>query len=172
MRFKIQMSVFHVLRLFVVIFLPKKYLYRFYRSHMEVNKAHELLFGDKEIGHDIATARNMVYHTFTGYLAFPLFVAAGIISSLIGWDVVLYWKDGTIRFVIILAIAVLTGVGLFKSTKVIDDPQVYLSYFKGFQKQDGEWLRKWKRYTILLFVGSLLSLAIGIGFVFYSFMHT
>ena len=111
-------------------------------------------------------------YTCGGYVALPLTIIATIICSLIGWTNVVSWKDGIISIVIVLTVAVLTGIGVYKTTKTIVDPRVYLSYFKDFQKQDEEWLRKWKRYTILLFVGGFLSAALGIYFVFYSFMHS
>ena len=59
---------------------------------------------------------------------------------------------------------VFIAVGLSKLTKAIDNPQIYLSYFKEFEKQDEEWLRKWEIYTILLFLGAILSLVLSFFF--------
>ena len=109
-------------------------------------------------------AKDLVYQTCIGYLAFPFSVVAGVASTIIGWDTVFYWKDGTIKFVTIILFVVFITVGLSKLTKAIDNPQTYLSYFKEFEKQDEEWHKKWKRNTILLFIGSIVSAAMSFGF--------
>ena len=162
----------YIIRALVSCVLPKRYVYRICRNHVNSRKDRDLLFRDLECGQNIRIAKNLVCYTCGGYVALPLTIIATIICSLIGWNNVVSWKDGIISIVIVLTVAVLTGIGVYKTTKTIVDPRVYLSYFKDFQKQDEEWLRKWKRYTILLFVGGFLSAALGIYFVFYSFMHS
>ena len=171
-RHAVQSGVFHIMRLFVFIFLPQKYLEKFDEKHMDALETQEILFGDLEHGHDISTAHQLVYMTFVNYMTLPLAIVAGIICSMFGLDVVLFWEGGVIPVAILFTWGVLAFIGLRILTKAIAYPNIYLSYFKEFKKQDREWLRKWKRYTILLFVGGLLSAAMGICFVFYSFMHT
>ena len=162
----------HIIRQLVSVLLPKRYLYRLYRNNEEMQEASNLMLRNLECGQYISIAKNMVRHTFGGYLVFPMAVVACIISSLIGWDIVLDWKDGMIYFGMSLIGMVLVVIGLCILTKVFNDPQDYISYFKEFQKQDEEWLKRWKRYTILLFVGGIASAAMGMGTVFYSLMHT
>lgn len=154
----------YIIRALVSCVLPKRYVYRICRNHVNSRKDRDLLFRDLECGQNIRIAKNLVYQTCIGYLAFPFSVVAGIASTIIGWDTVFYWKDGTISFIIILLFAVFIFVGLSKLTKAIDNPQTYLSYFKEFEKQDEEWHKKWKRNTILLFIGSIVSAAMSFGF--------
>lgn len=45
-RHAIQSGVFHIMRLFVVIFLPQKYLDKFDEHHMDALDTQEILFGD------------------------------------------------------------------------------------------------------------------------------
>ena len=161
-RHAVQSGVFHIMRLFVLIFLPQKYLDKFEEHHKDALEAQELLFGNLEHGHEITTAQRMVYNTFGGYMGFLIAVVSGIINSLIGWDLVLYWKGGIISIIMVLTGGILLYIGLSILTKALDNPHVYLSYFKEFEKQDEEWLRKWKRYTVLMFVGGLLSAGLGI----------
>ena len=161
-RHAVQHGVFHIMRLFVLIFLPQKYLDKSEEHHKDALEAQELLFGNLEHGHEITTAQRMVYNTFGGYMGFLIAVLSGIINSLIGWDLVLYWKGGIISIIMVLTGGILLYIGLSILTKALDNPPVYLSYFKEFEKQDEEWLRKWKRYTVLLFVGGLLSAGLGI----------
>ena len=163
-RFIIQSGVFHLMRLFVMIFLPHKYLNRFYRRHIESMRAQDILFGDIECGDDILTSMFMVKLTFAGYLILPISIVISIICTLLGWDVVLYCKEGIIYFVIVLILVGLLLIILRKSTKTFDVPQNHISYFKKFKKKDEEWLKKWKIYTILLLLGAILSAAMSFGF--------
>ncbi|MDE6511916.1 MAG: hypothetical protein K2L00_07485 [Muribaculaceae bacterium] len=139
---------------------------------MNSRKDRDLLFRDLESGQNIRIAKDLVQYTCLGYLAFPLTVVVSIICSLIGWDIVVSWKDGIIGIVGVLIMAVLIVIGVSKTTRALNDPRVYLSYFKRFKKKDEEWYRKWKRYTILLLVGGLACAAMGISILFYSVMHT
>lgn len=163
-RITIQMGVFHVIRLFVLIFLPKRYMISFYRRHIESMKAQDILFGDLESGDDILTAKNLVNLTCSCYLTLPITVVICIICSLIGWDNIFRWKDGIGIIVIILVMVVTIYMGVDRFTTAFDNPQVYLSYFKKFKKQDDEWLKKWKIYTVLLFGGAILSAVMSFGF--------
>ena len=163
-RHAIQNGVFYIIRLFVFIFFSQKYLDKFYEKHMDALEAQEILFGDLEHGHDISIAKRMVYQTFGGYLAFPLFFVACIICSFIGWDLVLNWKDGMIYFGILFTVVVLITIGLCILTKIFEDPRDYIFHFEEFKKKDEEWHKRWKRYTILLFVGSILSVVLIWGF--------
>ena len=162
----------HIIRLVVSIIVPKRYRKKIYRNLLNSQKAIAPMHWDLECGQHIRIAKNLVTQTYGGYMAFPLAIVGAIICSIIGWDVILFWRDGIISIIMPLMVGLLLYIGLSHLTKTIEDPQVYLSFFKKFEQQDNEWLKKWKRNTILLFVGSLLSAALGICFVFYSFMHT
>lgn len=158
----IQWGVFYILRYFVYIFMTQKYLDKFDERSIDALETQESLFGDTEYGFDMRVTKQLIYNTFGGYMTFPIIVVGGIISSLIGWDVVFYWKGGVIIIASLLIWAVLVFIGFHILTKALDDPRVYLSYFKEFKKHDEKWLRKWKRYTILLYAGGLLSATLGI----------
>ena len=171
-RLKIQMSVFYVLRVFVVIFFPKKYLNRFYRKHIESMKAQDILFGNMEYGDDIMTAKNMVFFTCIGFIALPVSFVSCTICSLIGWDPVMDWMMYGSGMILPILLTLLTIFGVSMLTKTSCDPHFYLPYFKKFKKRDGKWLKRWKRYTILLFLGSFLSVALSIGLLFLClFIH-
>lgn len=167
-----QNSLNKLIRLLVSIFLPQKYLYKLCRKQVNGKKELDIVFRDLESGIDISTATELVIATCGGYLAFPIAAGLGIISKLIGWNIVLFWNNGIIGYSIVIMVGVLLYIGLTILTKALYDPHVYLSYFKKFKKRDEEWLKKWKRYTILLFVGNFVSAAMGIGFVFFLVMHT
>lgn len=158
----------HIIRQLVSVLLPKRYLYRLYRNNEDMQEASDLMYRNLECGQYIRIAKNMVRQTFGGYLVLPLAVVACIICYLIGWDTVLDWKDGMIYFGMSLIGMTLIVIWLCILTKVFNDPQDYISYFKEFQKQDEEWHKKWKRNTILLFVGGIASTAMAMCTVFYS----
>lgn len=165
-RFTIQMGVFHVMRLFVFFFLPKKYHNRFYRRHIESMKAQDFLFGDIECGDDILTAKDMVKFTYSGYLALPISIVICILCTIIGWYNLFRWKDGMGIIVIIIILLLTIFIGVNRLTNTFDDPHIYLSYFKKFKKQDEVWLKRWKKYTILLLAGAFLSIVMSFGFLF------
>ena len=163
---RIQKGVFILQRLFVLIFLPKRYLNKFYRNYISGKKAIDPMYWDLDYGHHIRIAKNLVYDTCYGYVAFPVAAVSSIICSLIGWDNIFRWKAGIGIFVIIIVMVLTMYVGVVRLTSVFDDPHVYLSYFKEFQKQGGDWLKKWKIYTILLFGGAILSAVMSLGLYF------
>lgn len=71
-----------------------------------------------------------------GYMTFPFVIVASIVCSLIGWDFVFFWEGGIIPIAIILIWAVLVFIGLRIFTNALDEPQVYIPYFKKFESQD------------------------------------
>ncbi|MDE5793997.1 MAG: hypothetical protein K2I08_04680 [Muribaculaceae bacterium] len=75
-------------------------------------------------------------------------------------------RNGVGGIVIPSIIAFVLVFSVSKLTKTSGDPHIYLSYFKKFKKQDEEWLKKWGKYTILLFVGGIVSAAMSLGFIF------
>ena len=159
-----EIRISYIIRLLVAIFLPKRFLYRLYRNQDNIQEANYLLYKNLECGQYISIAKRMVYQTFGGYLAFLLFFVACIICSFIGWDLVLNWKDGMIYFGILFTVVVLITIGLCILTKIFEDPRDYIFHFEEFKKKDEEWHKRWKRYTILLFVGSILSVVLIWGF--------
>ena len=161
---KIDKANLNIFRRLVSITLPRKYHTKIHRNLLNSQEAIAPMFWDLECGQHIRIAKDLVYQTCIGYLTFPFSVVAGIASTIIGWDTFFYWKDGTIKFVTIILFVVFIAVGLSKLTKAIDNPQTYLSYFKEFEKQNKEWHKKWKRNTILLFIGSIVSAAMSFGF--------
>ncbi len=168
----IQNSLSRIIRLLVSFFFKKRYLYKLCRNQINGKRELDTMFRDLEYGEDIRTAKDLVFFTCSGYLALPIAVGLGIICKLIGWDIVLYWNNGIIGYSIVIMVAVLLFIGLTILTKPLNDPNVYLAYFKKFKKKDEEWLKKWKRYSILLFLGNFISAASGIGFVFFLCMHS
>ena len=158
-----------IIRAFVSFVLPKRYVYKCYRNQINNRKYRDLLLRDLENGQNIRIAKNMVYQTCSGYLIFPWAVASGFISSLIGWEKVFDWHDGLCVKIIVISGAILFCIGLFKLTKAIQDPKTYLSFFKKVKKKDNDWLKKWKRNTILLYLGGIVSAVLGIILFFNAF---
>lgn len=154
---KIQKGVFLIMRLVVLIFLPKRYLKKFYRNYLNGYKAISPGYWNLEYGHHIRIAKNLVYDTCFGYVAFPITVVSGIVCALIGWNNIFLWMDGMGIFIIAFLIMCVMYIAVVRLTTAFSDPHVYLSYFKTFDNLGNEWLKKWKTYTILLLVGAILS---------------
>lgn len=165
----VEIRALHIIRKFVSVFLPKRYVYKCYRNQMNNRKYRDLLFRDLECGQNIRIAKNMVYQTCSGYLILPWAIVSGIISSIIGWENVFHWNDGMCVIIIVISGSILFCIGLFKLTKAIQDPFTYLSIFKKIKKKDNDWLKKWKTYTILLYVGSIVSAVTGIVLFMHAF---
>ncbi len=153
-----QNGVAHLIRWIMKIILPKKSLIRFYRRHVEAKKVQDLLFGDLEYGHDITIAKDLVFHTCCCYLALLVAITTCIISSIIGWSNVMSWLYdnglGTIMALILWGVVVFFALKLTKTSRY---PNLYLSYFRKFKMKDEVWLKKWKIYTFLLFIGSFVA---------------
>ena len=159
----------YIIRALVSCVLPKRYVYRICRNHVNSRKDRDLLFRDLENGQNIRIAKNMVYQTCSGYLILPVAILSSIACSLIGWDVVFSYKGRIWVIGLGLLSIVLFCIGLFTLTKVFDDSRVYLSYFKKYKKKHTKWLKKWEIYTILLYVGGIASAVIGALFFIHAF---
>ena len=154
---KIQKGVFQIMRFVVLIFFSKRYLKKYYRNYLNGYKAISPAYWDLEYGHHIRIAKNLVYDTCFGYVAFPITVVSGIVCALIGWDNIFLWMNGMGIFIIVILIVGMMYIAVVRLTTAFNDPHVYLSYFKTFDNLGNEWLKKWKIYTILLLVGAILS---------------
>ena len=159
----------YIIRALVSCVLPKRYVYRICRNHVNSRKDRDLLFRDLETGQNIRIAKNMVYQTCSGYLILPVALLSSIACSLIGQDVIFRYKGRIWVIGLGLLSIVLFCIGLFTLTKVFDDSRVYLSYFKKYKKKDTKWLKKWGIYTILLYVGGIASAVIGTLFFIHAF---
>lgn len=136
----------------------------FYRRHIQSMRAQDILFGNIEHGDDIMTANTIVSNICGFYLTLPVTIITCIVCSLIGWrNVIHFFPEGTGWFVLIFTLFAVIAICTSKLRKTSSDPHFYISYFKKFQKKDNEWLRKWKRYSVLIFVGSFLSVALSLG---------
>ncbi len=148
-------GMFHVMRVFVLIFLPHKYLYKFYRNHINFlkNRNTDYIAGHKIVG-----------MTCMGYEMFPVFALCSIICTFIGWHSVFEWKEGIggiLLFLIEIMLLVIVGI---RTTKNLYNDDFNRAYFKKFKKKGAGWLKKWEIYTILLFIGSLALIALSLGF--------
>lgn len=158
----LQDASFKVARLIISLLLPKKKVYKAYRNHLNERQSLNVFFRDIESGNDIRIAKNMVFFTFCGYLAFLGFILYGTICSLVDRDLFFLWKGGLISIVTLLMMLGLIFLVNIKLTNVINEPHLYLTYFKEFNKRDEKWLKKWKKKTLLLYVGSILSAVAGV----------
>ena len=159
----LQNGVFRIIRLLGSVFLPKRYLYKLCRNQVNGKKDLDIMFRDLEYGDDIRTAKNMVFFTCIGFIALPVSFVSCTICSLIGWDPVMDWMRYGSGMVLPIFLTLLTISGVSMLTKTSCDPHFYLPYFKKFKKRDVKWLKRWKRYTILLFLGSFLLIALSMG---------
>lgn len=146
-----------IIRAIVSSILPKRLVYKVYRNRINGKKDLYIMNRDIEYGHNIRVAKDMVNFTCMGYVALPVAVVTCITCTLIGWDNVFMGINGKAVMVVIAVVLLMEFIGVSKLAKAIEDSSIYLSYFKKFQKQDEEWLRKWKIYTILIFSGAMLS---------------
>lgn len=146
---------FHVMRVFVLIFLPHKYLYKFYRNHINfLNIRNPDYIG----GHRI------VGMTCMGYEMFPAVALCSIICTFIGWHRVFEWEGGIGGIILFLFEMLIFVILEIRTTKNLFNEDFNRAYFKKFKKKDNEWLKKWKIYTILLLIGSLALIALSLGF--------
>lgn len=156
----VQNNVLRIIRQLVSFFLPKRY-YKLCRNQVKGKKDLDILFRNLETGDDIRTAKDLVFFTCCGYLSLPMALISCIICSLIGWFKVMDWmREGVGGIVIPLILTLSIIFAVSKLTNTSGDSNFYLPYFKEFNKMDEKWHEKWKRNTILLFAGSLLSFII------------
>ncbi len=162
----LQDASFKVARWVISLLLPKRIVYKAYRNHLNQRKYLNAMFRDLEYGQDIRIAQNMVWWGFCGYWVIPIGVLGGTICSLLKITLGFIWNVDLIVLITILMTGTIICWMNVISTKVIDKPAIYLSYFKKFEKNNKEWLIKWKKYTIMLYLCGILSAIIGIRLFF------
>lgn len=157
----IRRGMFLFIRFLVLVFLPKRYLKKYYRRYLTGRELMEPFFTDVKVGWVISTAKDILISMCFGYLALPSFTLMGIISFLLAWP-----RNGIGKMVILLPFGILTFIAANKLTKYYDTNYAYIPYFKEFEKKDNDWLKKWKRITIFVYLGAIIFLILGIGMFF------
>lgn len=101
---------------------------------------------------NIEWAKNWLVFAYLSYTC----VFSFIISAL------LVKKFGDLDYEIVLIITFIPIVICYPMLdNVVFKHDIYLNYFKQFKKEDEQWLKKWKRRTLLFQLGSVLAIIIG-----------
>lgn len=149
----------NIIRMIAAFFLPQRLMNKYDRNVAYNQPYIDSMYQDLDRGLYIQSARETVYYTYIGFMALPASILCGIILSLMGVDLFFIWIGGLISKFTILMICGLMYIGVNKLTRTFDDSRIYLSYFKKFKKCDREWHKKWKRNSILLFIGATITAA-------------
>lgn len=157
----IRRGMFLFIRFLVLVFLPKRYVKKYYRRYLTGRELMEPYFTDVKDGWVISTAKDILISMYLGYLALPFFTLMGIMFFLLLWLL-----NGIVKIFILLPIGLLIFIVSWKFFKYYDTNLAYIPYFKEFEKKDEGWLKKWKRKTILLYVGSIIFFLLGLGMCF------
>lgn len=159
----------NIIRKIATFFLPQRLMNKYDRN-VDYNQPYiDSMYEDLDCGLYIQTAKETVFYTYNGFMALPASILSGIILSLMGVDLFFLWNGGLICMCNLLMVCVLMYLGLNKLTRTFDDSRIYLSYFKKFKKCDGEWHKKWKRNTILLFIGATISAVTSVVLFIFAF---
>ena len=111
----------------------------------------EYLYG-KNHGQSIGLA-HYVFNSFAScYYTFPSWICLGILDC--GFD--------TLKGIISLLISTIPLFwGYNQVYNVMFNNGIYLKYFRQFEKNDNDWLKKWKLITVAFCLGGIATMAVG-----------
>ena len=119
----------------------------------KVQKIMNKLYYDKEVGYHIGWANHWFGYFYSGYPVVLSFILSGIVFR--------YW--GMVNKIIILCIiGIPILICYIPAYKAVFSNDIYLKYFKEFEKEDEQWHKKWKRRTWLFCIGGSLMTIVGI----------
>lgn len=144
----------------IEFFLPEKK--RIFRLKKQRNKKDvDNLFYCKENGICISLAHHFFGFFVSGYFLFLGYILIGLLCKSYGVDNVL--GDNFVRM-LILAIPII--IGFIPVDKAVFSNDVYLKYFREFEKKDEDWHRKWKWITAAFVILSVITFFGGVFLLF------
>ncbi|MEE3416828.1 MAG: hypothetical protein VZR53_15845 [Prevotella sp.] len=139
---------------------------RRFRLNQQKNKKNvDDFFYSKDFGTCIGWAHHFFGFFSTCYFLFIGFVLLGLLSKLYGVDEVL--GDGFVRM-LVLGIPII--IGYIPLYKAVFSNDVYLKYFREFEKKDEKWHRKWKWITAAFVILSVVAFFSGVFITFIMVM--
>lgn len=144
---------------FLFITVPKPFItkrrYEILEERYRDNlKNQEGFFYNKKSGFHIESTKDTfrtISILYSGLFAFAFF----------GIGIRIQGKDFSLLMKFAAVLPPVVAYDLFLSKYVISNNR-YLIYFRKFEKQDEQWLRKWKWITAAYYLGSLLSTGMGL----------
>lgn len=137
--------------------LSQKYKERYYKYQKQRMIEIEQFNRNKIKGYCIGYANHwfgFIYSSYAGIVIFPLFGIMLCISRNI--SPIIY------SVMILLIILIIVGLWYIPAYKAVFSNDLYLKYFKRFEKEDKQWHKKWNRITILFGIGGVLATILGI----------
>ena len=139
--------------LVLTICFTKKFKRRQEERMAKMQKIMNKFYYDKEVGYHIGWANHWFGYFYSGYPVVLSFILSGIVFR--------YW--GMVNKIIILCIiGIPILICYIPAYKAVFSNDIYLKYFKEFEKEDEQWHKKWKRRTWLFCIGGSLMTIVGI----------
>ena len=138
-----------ILSFFSILF-SEKYMQKI-NDRQKNKELKDFRYGNKW-GLSIGVAHYWFGYFYSGYFMFLSFVLLGIPDGIFG---------GVNLIVATAIIALPIALGYIPAYRAVFSKDHYLKYFKQFEKEDGQWHKKWKRITWVFCIGALITMAIG-----------
>ena len=139
--------------LVLTICFTKKFKRRQEERMAKMQKIMNKFYYDKEVGYHIGWANHWFGYFYSGYPVVLSFILSGIVFR--------YW--GMVNKIIILCIiGIPILICYIPAYKAVFSNDIYLKYFKEFEKEDEQWHKKWKRRTWLFCIGGCLMTIVGV----------
>ena len=135
------------------LFFTKKYRKKYESRLPQAQKIMNKFYYDKEVGYHIGWAHHWFGYFYSCY--------SGVLSFII-FGIILHFWGMINRFVILFFIGIPIFICFIPADKAVFSNDIYLKYFKEFEKEDEQWHKKWKRRTWLFCIGGCLMTIVGI----------
>ncbi len=139
--------------LVLTICFTKKFKRRQEERMAKAQKIMNKFYYDKEVGYHIGWAHHWFGYFYSCY--------SGVLSFII-FGIILHFWGMINRFVILFFIGIPIFICFIPADKAVFSNDIYLKYFKEFEKEDEQWHKKWKRRTWLFCIGGCLMTIVGI----------
>lgn len=136
-------------------FCTQKVRNRYYNNLKRYQIDKDKFYHDKKSGYCIGWAHHWFGYVYSSYPCFISFVLSGIFYRYCA-DL---RNDIALRLLILAIPIFLCYIPAYKA--VFSNDQ-YLKYFKKFEKEDEQWHKKWKRITMLFWIGGAFFTILGI----------
>ncbi len=143
-----QCFLFKLISIFAKLLSPKKYHKKISQRIIKCDEFISRGRHNPKSGYCIGWA-NSIFGLF--YCSFPFFISCLI------FGIIVKMLEGNVHPIIIAIVLIIPISALwYPAKKAVYDNNIYLEYFKIFEKEDESWHKKWKRIAIAFCIGGIL----------------
>lgn len=148
----------HIVDSIMYLIFPKNKIEERLKNRKNEIKKLNRYVSDKERGIDIISTNHSFGYLYSSYPGIISFILAAIYIN---------YHDNYNPFILIGIVTIPILFCYIPLYRALYAKNRYLRYYQYFEKQNTEWIKKWKRYLIVFIIGAVAADLVGVAFMWY-----